>query len=90
MSTTTWLIGMGVTVFLALLGGVVKLGIAFGGIDARLGQAEEDIDDSKKHRDAIVAHMARTEAHLEEIDRRCEAEKDAFRDITGPHKLRSK
>ena len=88
-SIAQWLIGLGVGVFLALIGGIVKIGIAFGAIGARLEQLEADVDDSQRHRDAIVAHMSRTEGHLEAIDRRCEAERAAFRDITGPHRLRS-
>lgn len=82
------LVTLGVTILLALLAALVKLGVAFGGIEARLTALEGD-DSEDKCMAKIAALEARVndhDGHLREVDVRCD-ERQHAEHTTGKHIL---
>lgn len=53
-SIAQWLIGLGATLLLALIGGVVTIGIAYGDVRARLKVSEDGDDDATTHGERIM------------------------------------
>lgn len=49
-----WLIGLGATLLLALIGGVVTIGIAYGDVRARLKTSENGDEDAATHGERIM------------------------------------
>ena len=49
-----WLIGLGATLLLALIGGVVTIGIAYGDVRARLKMSEDGDEDAVTHGERIM------------------------------------
>lgn len=90
LTTAQWLIGLGMGVFLTLIAGVVKIGIAFGDIAARVKALEEDtVEDTCAARigelhERIDAH----DVHLAQIDTRCDERSPVEK--TGRHILEAR
>jgi hypothetical protein len=53
-SIAQWLIGLGATLLLALIGGVVTIGIAYGDVRARLKVSEDGDEDASTHGERIM------------------------------------